>query len=99
MLRISYPISWLMSLLASRTFPQHLEGSPLLHTSTEISRSRHVGKRVHVDDVDDGADHASRVLRRKHRKADGKQAEEGESGGRKESRRRKEGKEERSNNN
>lgn len=52
-----------------RTFqnlPRDLEGSPSFHTSTEISRSRHVGERVHVDDVDDGADHTSWVLRREH---------------------------------
>lgn len=42
-------------------------GSLYCHTSTEISWCRHIGKRVHVDDVDDRADHAGWVLDRKHK--------------------------------
>lgn len=39
-----------------------VDGRKWLCTSTEISRGCHISKRIHVDDVDDWANHSRRVL-------------------------------------
>lgn len=39
-----------------------VDGRKWLCTSTEIGRGCHISKRIHVDDVDDWANHSRRVL-------------------------------------